>query len=345
MRSQRTTHRFHAAAPLLAACALLAWPGPSAGQSVIKLTTLVPDGSIWHRILGEQATEVRRSTGGAVEIRIYPGGVAGDDPDLVRKMRIGQFHAAALSVQGLTEIDEAFRVFQIPSFFDSPEESFHVLDELTPVLRQRLDDKGFVLINWGYGGWAHLYSKRPLRSAAELRARKMFMWGGEERSIRIWRANGLQPLGLASTDIMMALQTGMIEVLTTTPLAALSLQWFRLVPYQLDPGFAPLIGATVMTKRAWSALPANAREGFIRSGRVAEARFRREVPVHEERAIAAMMERGLQRTSIDAQSRQDWDALVEGIAAGTRGELVPADVYDLAVRSRARYRAAARTAQ
>jgi TRAP-type transport system periplasmic protein len=343
MRSDRIRHRIHAAAPVLAALALLAWPGDAAGQTVIKLTTLVPDGSIWHRILVEQATEVRRSAGGAVEIRIYAGGVAGDDPDLVRKMRIGQFHAAALSVQGLTEIDEAFRVFQIPSFFESPEESFHVLDELTPVLRQRLDEKGFVLINWGYGGWAHLYSKRPLRSAAELRARKMFMWGGEERSIRIWRANGLQPLGLASTDIMMALQTGMIEVLTTTPLAALSLQWFRLVPYQLDPGFAPLIGATVMTKRAWNALPANARDGLIRSGRAAETRFRREIPVHEERAIAAMVERGLQRTSIEERSRREWDALVEGIAAGTRGELVPADVYDLAVRSRARYRAASRT--
>jgi TRAP-type transport system periplasmic protein len=205
MWSDRVRHRIHAAAPVLAAFVLLAGSGDAAAQSVIKLTTLVPDGSIWHRILLEQATEVRRSAGGTVEIRIYPGGVAGDDPDLVRKMRIGQFHAAALSVQGLTEIDEAFRVFQIPSFFESPEESFHVLDDLTPVLRQRLDEKGFVLINWGYGGWAHLYSKRPLRSAAELRARKMFMWGGEERSIRIWRANGLQPLGLASTDIMMAL--------------------------------------------------------------------------------------------------------------------------------------------
>jgi TRAP-type transport system periplasmic protein len=339
------------AAAGLVLLALATWPAlpdlpgtrsAVSAQSVVKLATLVPENSVWHRILVEQATEWRRLAGGGSEIRIYPGGVAGDDPDLVRKMRIGQFQAASLAVQGLVEIDDAFRVFQIPMFFASAAETFHILDAMTPALRQRLDEKGFVLINWGYAGWAHLYSKRPIRSAADLRGRKLFMWGGEERAMRVWRENGLQPLGLASTDIMMALQTGMIEVFATTPLAALSLQWYRLAPHQLDPGLAPLIGATVMTKRGWNALSQKERDALLQTGRTAEARFRREIPAHEQRAVAAMLERGMSRNTIDPRDAE-WASLVTGIVGAHRGRLVPADIYDTAMRLRGEYRARSAT--
>jgi TRAP-type transport system periplasmic protein len=323
---------------LVAAPFLAAGHGEASSQTVVKLPTLVPEGSIWHRILTEQATEWRRASGGA-EIRIYAGGVAGDDPDVVRKMRIGQYQAAALSAPGLVRIDEAFNVFMVPMFFASAEEAFYVLEAMTPLLRQRLDERGFVLINWGYAGWARFYSKRPIRSATELRARKMFSWGGDEQVMRILRENGLQPVGIASTDIMMALQTGMIEVFATTPLAALSLQWYRLAPHQLDPGLAPLFGATVMTKRAWNSLSQRERDALLQTGRAAEARFRAEVPAHEQRAIAAMVERGMSRNTIDRAAEAGWNALVSSMLSAHRGRLVPADIYDTALRLRNEYRA------
>jgi TRAP-type transport system periplasmic protein len=340
--SQSGTGR-RAAALLLPLMLLVAAPflarghSDASAQTVVKLATLAPEGSIWHRILTEQATEWKRASGGG-EIRIYPGGVAGDDPDLVRKMRIGQFQAAALSAPGLVRIDEAFGVFHVPMLFASAEEAFYVLEAMTPLLRQRLDEKGFVLINWGYAGWARFYSKRPIRSAADLRARKMFLWGGDERAMRVWRENGLQPLGLASTDIMMALQTGMIEVFATTPLATLSLQWYRLAPHQLDPGLAPLFGATVMTKRAWNSLSQRERDALLQTGRAAEAKFRAEIPVHEQRAVAAMLERGMSRNTIDP-AEADWNALVTSMHAAQRGRIVPAGIFDTALRLRNEYRA------
>jgi TRAP-type transport system periplasmic protein len=332
-----------AAALLLIILLLTAAPFPAAAQgaapsrTVLKMATLVPEGSIWHRILTDQAAAWRRASGGS-EIRIYAGGVAGDDPDIVRKMRIGQFQLAALSSPGLTQIDEAFHVFGVPMLFASPEEAFYVLDAMTPLLRQRLDERGYVLINWGYAGWAHFYSKRPIRSPAELRSRKLFLWGGDERAMRIWRENGLQPIGLASTDIMMALQTGMIDVFATTPLATLSLQWHRLAPHQLDPGLAPLLGATVMTKRAWNNLSPPERDALLQTGRDADARFRREIPAAEQRAITAMQERGLSRNPLDRAAEADWNALATSMQNAQRGRMVPPDIYDSALRLRNEYR-------
>jgi TRAP-type transport system periplasmic protein len=324
-----------------ALCAVLLVPALEAtAQTVVKLATLVPDGSPWHRVLQDQAADWRRDSGGQVELRIYPGGVAGDDPDMVRKLRIGQFQAAMVSVQGLGEIDEAFKVFQVPLFFDSVEELQHVLGQMEPLLRQRLEAKGFMLLNWSYAGWVHLYSKKPIRSIGDLRAQKLFLWGSDERALRLWRQNGLQPVGLASTDMLMALQTGMIEAFATTPLAVLSVQWHRAAPFQLDQGLAPLLGATIMTRRSFNALPQEHRAALVQAATKAGDRFWTEIPQQERRAIAELQARGLTVTGIDAAARAEWTSATGAFVASARDAIAPQDIYDVALRHRDAYRAA-----
>jgi TRAP-type C4-dicarboxylate transport system substrate-binding protein len=319
------------------------WAAAPAGAQVIKVASLVPDGSVWDLVLEEQVEAWERDSEGRLDVRLYPGGVAGDDPAVVRKMRIGQFQAAALTFQGLMEIDEGFRVFSLPVFYESTEEVLYVLEQLEPLLKQRLEEKGFVLVNWGYAGWARFYSKRPIRVPDDLRSQKIFLWGGEETTMRIYRANGLQPVGVSSTDVTLALQTGMIECLATPPLVALTLQWFRQIPYQLDEPLAPLVGATVMTQRAWDGISAADRQAMLRASAVAESRYLEEVPGQETRAIAEMEARGLVRTTMAPGSEDGWDALAQGLAREYRGTMVPAEIYDAAVRARDEFRAGGTT--
>lgn len=313
-------------------------PAPSPAQTV-KIATLAPNGTVWSRILDEQTAAWKRDTQGRVDVRLYPGGVAGDDPDLIRKMRIGQLHGASLTTKGLTEIDDAFKIFTIPLFFQSPEEMHHVLEVMTPMLRQRLEAKGFVLLNWGYAGWVSLYSKRPIESRADLQAQKLFMWGGDDQSIRIWRTHGLQPVAIPGTEVTMAIQTGMIEALATAPLIALTFQWFRQAGFQLDEPLAPLMGATVLTRRGWNAIAERDRAAILAASARAEERYIREVPDQDARAVAAMQERGLTVTRVAERQRAAWDAWAAGLADEYRGAVVPQDVYDRALRARNEFRA------
>ena len=92
---------------------------PAEARVVVKMATLAPDGSVWDDLLSEMGAEWQEATGGEVALRIYAGGVAGDEPDLIRKMRIGQLHAAALTIGGLSELDPAFQIFEIPMFLES----------------------------------------------------------------------------------------------------------------------------------------------------------------------------------------------------------------------------------
>ena len=321
---------------LVISIALLAAGAPSRAVTKLKLATLVPDGSVWDKVLKNMAAEWNRRTEGRVALTIYPGGVAGDEPAVVTKMRIGQLHVAAVTVTGLSEIDPYFRVFQIPRFFSSYDELFFVLERLEPLLRQRLEAKGFVFLNWGHAGWVHLFSKSPIRTLDDLKKQKLFVWAGDDEMVQWWKRSGFQPVALASTDIMMGLQTRMIEVLPTTPLIGMTMQWFRQTPYMHGLGLAPLIGATIATDRAWRRISAEDRASLMAAAREAEERLEAEVPEQDRKAIAEMEKRGLKVTT--STDEAEWQAAAEEFARTMRGAIVPEEIFERALAERDAYR-------
>ena len=305
----------------------------------IKLATLVPERSVWGNVLRDMAAEWKEATNGNVVLRIYPGGVAGDDPDVVRKMRIGQLHAGTLTLAGLSEIDDSFNIFSIPMFFETYEEYFHVLEELEPELRKILADKGFELLHWGHGGWIHLFAAKEVVSVDDLKGMKLFVWAGSDQMVRWWKDSGYHPVPLAFTDVPTGLQTGMIEAMPNTPLAALSFQYFRSTPYMLEMGFGPFLGATLVTSRAWNKIDDTDRQAILKSSERAASRFRTEVPEQDAKAITEMEKRGLRVTPADnPQVQAAWRAEADKFANQMRETFVPPRIYDMAVKARDEYR-------
>ena len=305
----------------------------------IKLATLVPDRSVWGNVLRDMGAEWKQATNGQVVLRIYPGGVAGDDPDVVRKMRVGQLHAGTLTLVGLSEIDTAFNVFSIPMFFQSYEEYFYVLERLEPKLRELLTKKGFELLHWGHGGWIHLFAIKEVISVDDLKDLKLFVWAGSDRLVRWWKDSGYHPVPLAFTDVPTGLQTGMIEAMPNTPLAALSFQYFRSTPYMLEMGFGPFLGATLVTTTAWNKIADADRKAILVASEKAAARFRVEVPEQDTKAITEMKKRGLMVTPADNPAVQRaWRTEAEKFAREMRETFVPPEIYDLATQARDEFR-------
>jgi TRAP-type C4-dicarboxylate transport system substrate-binding protein len=344
MKSAETLRRIVATSLLagvaLSPLVLAAAPVPARAQAqVIKLATLVPEGSVWDKSMREMGAEWAASTQNRVILRVYPGGVAGDEPDLVRKMRIGQLQAAAVTTAGLADIDPAFNVFNIPMFFTSYPELYATLAKLEPVLRQRLDEKGFVLLSWGHGGWVYFFTKTPVSSVDALRKTKMFLWAGDDKMVTLWKSQGFQPVPLAATDIMTGLQTGMIDSYPTTPLLGLTLQWYRQTPNMVGMGLAPLVGGLVMTKAAWSKISVADQARIMTACGKLQHRLEVEVPRQDTTAVAEMEKRGLKVNPVVGANAAQFRATAETFAAGMKGIRVPPDVHELARRERDAFRA------
>jgi TRAP-type C4-dicarboxylate transport system substrate-binding protein len=336
-RFDRTKFR-HPRVLVIALLALLLTAPAASARTVLKMATLVPDGSVWDTILKDMGAQWQESTDGEVALRLYAGGVAGDEPDVVRKMRIGQLHGAVLTVAGLSQIEKGFEIFEIPMFFESYDELFHVLEALRPQLEKRLEAQGYILLNYGQGGWVHFFSKKPIRTVDDLRAQKLFVWAGSP-TVDLWKENGFQPVPLAATDILTGLQTGMIEVIPSTPLAALSFQWFRQTPNMQGLGLAPLIGGTVITKRAWSRLSPEVQTQLRKVNRETEKRLNDEIPDQDRRAVEAMKERGLEVVEVPEEVAAKWRKEAETFIDFKRERMEAKDLLDLARTERDAFRA------
>jgi TRAP-type C4-dicarboxylate transport system substrate-binding protein len=321
----------------LALLALFISPAVLVAQTSLKLATVVPDGSVWDKNLKQMADEWKQATGGRVTVTVFGGGSQGDESTVLRKLRLDALQAASFTAVGLGSIDASFNIFDVPFFFESYDELNFVTAKLTPAIARRLDAKGFVLLNWGHGGWTQIFTKRPVQTLAELKGIKLYTSAGNDRMVQWFRANGFQPRPMAMTDIMTGLSTGMIEGLPTPALAAQLFQWYRQTPYMLDIGLAPVVGATVVTKKAWNAIPAADRPKLLESAAGVEKRLQADIPKQDQASVAAMVKGGL---TVTKASGPEWRTQADALAKTMRGEMVPPDIFDLASKARDEYRKA-----
>jgi TRAP-type C4-dicarboxylate transport system substrate-binding protein len=326
-----------AAALALAAPAALHAPAARAAKPVsIRLASFAPEGSIWDKALRQMADEVRRDTQGRVTLTVFAGGQQGEEPSVVSKMRLGALQSAALTSLGLVRIDPAFNVFSLPFFYDSYEELERVRAALTPELEKRLAAQGFVLLSWGDAGWLEVFTKPRVTSLPELKRIKLYTSPGDDKMVQWYKQNGFEPRPLAFSDIPTALATGLLEGVPITPLAALFLQWYRAAPHMLDVGLSPLVGASVVTQKTWSALDAADREALRTAARRMEERLRSEVPEQDRVAIEEMKRRGLEvLVPVDAAA---WREAGSAFAQQMRGNWVPEPIFDRALAERDAYR-------
>lgn len=322
----------------LAAVALAASRAAADGPILIKMATVIPEGSSWHQIMREMGEKWKKAPGGGVTLRIYAGGVLGDEPSAVSKMRIKQIQGAALSTEGLAQVDTSLRAFTIPMMFRSYEELDYVRERLRPTLEKRLLEKGFVVLNWGDGGWVTFFSKKPTLHPDDLRKLKLFVWEGDAPSIDIWKEARFDPVPLASTEILTSLQTGLIEAVPTTPLLALSSQWFALAPHMIELKWGPLLGATVITKEAWERIPEVARPAILAAASEAGERLKAEIRKSNDEAVRVMKERGLKTSAVPPDVEAEWRKAAEEVYPRIRGKVVPADVFDEVTRAVQDYR-------
>ncbi|HXG01472.1 MAG TPA: TRAP transporter substrate-binding protein DctP [Bacteroidota bacterium] len=279
----------------------------------IKFASLAPEGSTWMNVLKEYDAAIRKESGGRLGFKIYPGGVQGEDRDVIRKMRLGQLHSAGLTGFGLGDIAPKVRILDSPFLFQSYDEVDHVYEVFNDEFEKAFRDNGYVLLGWAEVGWVYLLTNTPVRTLADMKGVKMWMWEGDKVAEATFKALGISPIPLSVIDVLTSLQTGLINGAYTSPLAALVLQWHTRVKYMMNLPLADASGAVVITKKKFDELPSDLQEILLRNGR----KYMRELTVKSRKenadAITVMKKSGIQLIDIGSQQ-----AIQDYIAAGKR---------------------------
>lgn len=311
------------------------------GPVKVRLGTLAPRGSSYYKHLQAMGEQWRQAPGGGALLTIYPDGTMGSEADMVRRMRLGQLQAGMLTAVGLADIEPAVAGLQyMPMMFRSLEEVDYIGEKLQPMLERRLEEKGFVVLFWGDTGWVRFFSIQSVIRPDDLRKTKLFVWAGSAVEVDSYRSIGFNPVPLETVDILPSLQTGLINAVPLPPSIALAGQVDGAAPHMLDLDWAPLVGAAVITKKTWDAIPPEGR-GTLRkaateTGKLIKADGRRE----SVESVQAMRKRGLTVHAVTPEVEAEWRREAEAAYPKIRGVIVPADIFDEVVKQLKAYRAA-----
>jgi TRAP-type transport system periplasmic protein len=316
---------------LLAAALALATSTASAQEVVVKLGTLAPNGSTWHKLLQEMGEKWAQASGGKVKLRIYAGGAQGSEGDMVRKMGVGQLQAASITTVGMHDLAKEPQALSAPGVIDTGADFEAVFAKVEPKLAAILESKGYVPVQWSQVGPIRIFCSKPYKSAAEIGDAKMFAWDGDPASVEAWKTAGFRPVVLSSTDIVPSLQTGMINCIANAPLYVLTARLFERAPNMLDTSWGYLFGATLVKKDTWDKIPADLRPKLLQIAREIAKKGDADVKRANDEAIAAMKKQGLNVVAVDEAS---FRAAKEKAWPVVRGRVVPADFFDEVVRAR-----------
>jgi TRAP-type C4-dicarboxylate transport system substrate-binding protein len=265
----------------------------AASTATIKIATLAPEGSSYIKILNDLNVELMEKTSNEVQLRIYPGGVLGDEKDMRRKMHVGQIQGAVLTSAGLSGIFSEMDVFQIPFLFKNFDEVDYILSKMDAFFKDGFADNGYILIGWSEAGFIRLLSTKPIATLDDLRKAKVWTWEEAPMAKAIFDEAKISAIPLSLPDVMVGLQTGLVEVVYAPPSSAISLQWFTKTKFMTEVPLMYLIGGIVLKKNVFNKLTPENQARLLELSAKYMNQLKKIIRQENEDAIKVMSKQGV----------------------------------------------------
>ncbi|MEZ4410813.1 MAG: TRAP transporter substrate-binding protein DctP [Polyangiales bacterium] len=313
---------FGLAAGIVAGRGADAQPAPAAPAGrTLSLATLAPAGSTWMRVLEAWNRELRRRTNKALSLRIYPGGVQGDESEVIRKIRAGRLDGGAVTAVGLSKVHRPALVFQMPGMFRSNAQLDAARRATQDEVNRAFDSAGFSFLGWADVGFSRVFSRVPIRTPADMGPTHPYVWRDDLVMPALYEEAHVRPVPMQLPEVLTALQTNRVDSFVTTPVAAISLQWTTRVTHMTDVPVSVVVGATIFGKAQVESLPADQqtalRETATQFHQLLISNLRRD----EVSAVRSIGNRGITVVTVGDAERAQWNSLFQRTRARLVGRI------------------------
>lgn len=269
---------------------------------VLKFATLMPTGTAWSKILDDWVKEVEFKSNGRIKFRMYSGGVMGDEPDVLRKIRKGQLHGGLFTGYGIGRIYSPARVLEMPFLFKTVEESDYVRDQIMPELEIGFRENGFELLGWPEVGFIHFFSTKPMTSIDDIKKLQIWLWQGDPLGEAFFKAADINPIPLSIMDVYTQLSAkhGSINTVYTSTFGAIALQWYSKLKYATHIPLTNAIGGIVISNRFYNKLPADLQQLLKTTGSAMSIEIRANAREENRKSINILEKNGI-------EFMLDWD--------------------------------------
>lgn len=235
---------------------------------VLKLATIAPDGTPWAETMAAYKKRVEAESKGRVRIKAFLGGTLGDENSTVAETRRGTIALWGGSTAALGSVVPEMQLLELPYLFHDEAEADYILDEvLFEDFKKLLESRGYVLLFWAENGYRSVGSKHGfVKSLDDLKGRK---FRSQESSVHLdtYRALGASPVPISATEVLSALQTGVVDGFDNTPLFAFAASWYQGVKYYTVTNHIYQPAAVLISKKVFDELPADLQKIVVGDSR------------------------------------------------------------------------------
>ncbi len=262
----------------------------------LKFATLMPTGTSWTKTFDDWIKEVETKSQGRIKFRMYSGGVMGDEPDVLRKIRKGQLHGGLFSGYGIGRIYSPARILELPFLFKNTDEIDYVRDQLMPDLESGFRENGFELIGWPEVGFIHFFSKHKIQSIDDIRKSRIWLWQGDPLGEALFEAADIKPVPLSIIDVypQLSAKHGSIDTVYMSTFGAIALQWYSKVRYATHLSVTNAIGAVVISNRFFNKLPEDLQQLLKSSGIIASNIIRQQTRSENIKSKQLLIDNGIE---------------------------------------------------
>lgn len=306
--------------------------GPMSAQEAegrtLSLATLAPPGSTWARVFDAWNRELRRRSDRALQLRIYGGGVQGDEAEVVRKIRSGRLDMASVTAVGLSQIHRPALVFQMPGILSNYQQLDRAREALASDMDAGFTSSGFHMMGWADVGQARIFSTQPTITPADFATRHPFVWRDDLVLPSLYQVVRTNSVPLQLPEVLGAIQTGRVDTAITPPVPCLALQWCSRLTHMTDMPLTIVLGGTVMGQSQWASLTPEQQTIMTETATQFHQLARRNLRRDEEQALRTLGERGTTVHSVTAAQRQEWLNIASQIRGRLAGQIADQALID-----------------
>ncbi|MFI5309142.1 MAG: TRAP transporter substrate-binding protein DctP [Polyangiales bacterium] len=303
-------------------------PVMAKADNMIRIATLAPrDTDLAHNFI-KIDRGLREATKGTWGIQLYPGGIAGDEKDVIRKMKVNQMDGSLITHIGLSQIVREVTVLTVPGVIDTYDRVERVQSAMKQEWDQLFDKGGFKLIAWGEVGQVRFFSKTPITKPSDLKSMRPWLWPESYMMKETYKTVGANPVPLSMPEVYGGLQTGQIDMVWNSAIAVVALQWHTKLSCVTKQTSGVLLGAMLMTKEKWQSIPEDVRKSLEEQIKKNIEGDNKETRESDKKALEKLLQRGYKATDFSPEGKKEYDQVTNTVREHLVGRAYPKELLE-----------------
>jgi TRAP-type C4-dicarboxylate transport system substrate-binding protein len=311
---------------------MLALPGgkvaTAAETQFLRVATLAPRDSDLAKTFLKLDKSLRAATGNGWGVRLYPGGVAGDESDVIRKIKIGQMDASLITSIGLSQVVRETTILTTPNVITTYGKLEAVQNAMAKEWEGAFEKNGYKVLGWGETGQLRWFAKSPLTRPTSIKSMRPWVWPAAHSQKETLHAAGANGVPLGVPEVYGALQTGMVDMVISSAVALVSLQWHSNLKYMTKNTSGILVGALLMGGTKWKSMPPDVQtkvNAEVSKNRDAD---KAEVRAADDRSYQNLLKRGYTANEWSGEALAEYNKIAETVQKRLVGRMYSQELLD-----------------